>query len=68
MLRCLVTLLIPSVALVGAEWSWTWKPAAGAAAPRAEVCPFKYGFIALVYLPLHALLMYFFPIIADSGK
>ncbi|HEX3133593.1 MAG TPA: polysaccharide deacetylase family protein, partial [Planctomycetota bacterium] len=43
MLRCLVTLLVPSIALVGAEWSWTWKPAAGAATPRADVCPFKYG-------------------------
>lgn len=41
MSRSLVVLLVPSLALVGAEWSWTWK--ATGAAPRAEMCPFKYG-------------------------
>ena len=43
MLRLLVLLSCPGLALVGAEWSWSWQPAAGAAAPRAELCPFKYG-------------------------
>lgn len=43
MLRCLITLLVPSLTLVGAEWSWTWKLASGAGAPRAEICPYKYG-------------------------
>lgn len=41
MFRPLVLVFIPSLALVGAEWSWTWKATGGA--PRAEVCPFKYG-------------------------
>ena len=41
MLRSLVVLLVPSLTLVGAEWSWSWK--ATASAPRAEICPFKYG-------------------------
>lgn len=36
-------LLVPSATLVAAEWSWSWKPAAGAATPSAEICPFKYG-------------------------
>src|ERR1043165_4629987 len=43
MLHRLALLLFPGLALIGAEWSWSWKPAAGAAAPRAELCPFKYG-------------------------
>jgi hypothetical protein len=43
MLRSLAALLIPTAALLGAEWSWSWPVAAGAASPRAEICPFKYG-------------------------
>lgn len=28
---------------LAAEWTWAWKPAPGAPAPKAEVCPLKYG-------------------------
>ena len=43
MFRCLLALLISPVALISADWSWTWKPAGVAATPQAEICPFKYG-------------------------
>lgn len=41
--RCLIALFVTPAALIGADWSWTWKPAGGVAAPQAEICPFKYG-------------------------
>lgn len=40
--RSILLLLATPFALIGAEWTWTWKPAGGAA-PQAELCPFKYG-------------------------
>jgi hypothetical protein len=42
MLR-LVPMLFPALTLTAADWSWSWRPAAGAAVPQAEICPFKYG-------------------------
>lgn len=42
-LICLFCLILIAVPATAAEWSWQWNADAQAAAPKAEICHFKYG-------------------------